>query len=108
MQLKNMSEKAQNGFNHIKKLPMQKIILGTVVIIMPGALLVTGTYFISNKLIKRYNNYKKVQELPKSFIKWFSIEASTSIKNLSIITGQSIIKTTRSISKVMNKNIKKK
>ena len=78
LKAKKLTEK---GINMVSKLPMEKIIVGTVVTVVPGAMVATGAYMAGNKLLKKYREYKASEEVPKGFVSWAKDETSGGIAN---------------------------
>jgi hypothetical protein len=75
----------KKGVDQISKLPMEKIVVGTVVTVVPGAMIATGAYMAGNKLLKKYRAYKEVQnqtqEPSTSFMVWAKNETSEGMSN---------------------------
>ncbi len=89
-------------------MPMEKLAVGTVAVVVPGGMLISGVYVAANEIREKYLNYvneqEKNQKSVDSFVTWFGNnyeeyfgEKKTQVVNTMNESFDTSIKTIRSI-----------
>jgi hypothetical protein len=66
----------KKGIKEVSKAPFKKIIIGTIAIIFPGGIMISGAYIAIQEIKQRYELYikstKEKNEKPKPFVVWIN------------------------------------
>ena len=66
----------KKGISVVRKLPLEKIAIGTASLVMPGGMVISGVYVATQELKKRYRDYvverKEKDEKVNSFKSWLN------------------------------------
>lgn len=68
---------SQHHFRRVSDMPVEKIVIGTTIAILPGGVLISGVYLAQ----KKYREYTKNTENPESFFIWLGRESSQYVSN---------------------------
>ncbi|NCP98436.1 hypothetical protein GW820_06145 [archaeon] len=66
----------QKSIKDVSEMPLDKIVIGTTVIVLPGGIVIGGVYIAAQELKKRYRVYVedmiKKNEKPEPLISWLN------------------------------------
>lgn len=74
----------EKGIKSVSEMPLEKIIVGTTAMVLPGGILISGVYVAAQELKQRYESYVKdineKNENPLSFVSWLNVNYEGYIK----------------------------
>lgn len=84
----------QDSIKSVSKLPLQKIVIGTTAMVLPGGIVISGAYVAAQELKQRYALYvqdtTEKNEQPESFSAWLNVNYSVYLKDKKDILVDSV------------------
>lgn len=66
----------QKGIKEVSEMPLEKIVIGTTAMVLPGGIVISGVYVAAQELRQRYNTYVTQQneknETADGFTSWLN------------------------------------
>ena len=66
----------QKGIKEVSEMPLEKIVIGTTAMVLPGGIVISGVYVAAQELRQRYNSYIVEQNennmIPDGFASWLN------------------------------------
>lgn len=66
----------QRSIKEVSEMPLEKIVIGTTAMVLPGGIVISGVYVAAQELKQRYDLYVKTtneqNEKPESFTSWLN------------------------------------
>lgn len=84
----------QRGIKEVSEMPLEKIVIGTTAMVLPGGIVISGVYVAAQELKQRYDLYVKTtneqNEKPESFTSWLNENYSGYLKEKKNVVVDSV------------------
>lgn len=88
---KKLTKKSIKG---VSELPLEKIVIGTTAMVLPGGIVISGVYIAAKELKQRYNLYvktsKEQNEKAESFTYWLNENYADYLKEKKDVVVESV------------------
>lgn len=84
----------QKGIKEVSEMPLEKIVIGTTAMVLPGGIVISGVYVAAQELRQRYNTYVTQQneknEQPEGFASWLNDNYAQYLKEKKDVVVESV------------------
>lgn len=84
----------QRGIKGVSNMPLEKIVIGTTAMVLPGGIVISGVYVAAQELKQRYDLYAKESndnnEKPDSFATWLNDNYASYLKEKKTVVFDSV------------------